>query len=364
MRRADDAGQGYATPSAGDWERFLRSQTGVAFQQMPAWAEADAPSAKALVRVIAASAAGPMGAQIVRRPHLLARWHDGFARRGPIATGWTPAAVASFTVAVRAVAKKLRMARVVVDPEIAAGGLEGRLLVAAGWRRRPAIQVNHTRMIDLRRSAAELWHDLSPTARWSTNKSRRLGLWVDEPGCAGLPEFRALYREHEARLGKRLRYRARFQEVYEAFQQAGAARLLIARDPQGDSIASLLLIDCGPRVFELYNASRRGSPEAKVANYLLQWEAIRRSQERGFAVFDMWGTDELNLARFKGHFGGDEFHYDGAFELVIDRRALIVDAALRRLAGLSPMRRLGGLAGASGVLSLLRPPPDVSQLLG
>lgn len=192
-------------------ELFLRSQTRVAFQQMPAWAEADAPSAKALVRVIAASAAGPMGAQIVRRPYLLARWHDGFARRGPIATGWTPAAVASFTGAVRAVAKKLRWPASWWTPRLRPAAWRGRLLVAAGWRRRPAIQVNHTRMIDLRRSAAELWHDLSPTARWSTNKSRRLGLWVDEPGRAGLPEFRALYRELEARLGKRLRYRARFQ---------------------------------------------------------------------------------------------------------------------------------------------------------
>ena len=48
------------------------------------------------------------------------------------------------------------------------------------------------------------------------------------------------------------------------------------------------------------------------ANYLLKWEAIRSSRERGATSYDLWGLAHAGIAHFKTGFGGREIHYVGA----------------------------------------------------
>jgi lipid II:glycine glycyltransferase (peptidoglycan interpeptide bridge formation enzyme) len=54
------------------------------------------------------------------------------------------------------------------------------------------------------------------------------------------------------------------------------------------------------------------------ANYLLKWEAIRRSREEGADVYDLWGLAHPGIAHFKAGFGGREIHYVGGWDLVLD----------------------------------------------
>ena len=111
--------------------------------------------------------------------------------------------------------------------------------------------------------------------------------------------------------------------------------------------ATLMLLDCGDRVIERYGASSAAGAAGR-ANYLVKWEAIRASRERGMRRYDMWGTEGAGLAEFKASFGGYERGYIGAWELVTDR---VVHGAF---AGLARLRRGRGApsmppaAGASG----------------
>jgi lipid II:glycine glycyltransferase (peptidoglycan interpeptide bridge formation enzyme) len=52
------------------------------------------------------------------------------------------------------------------------------------------------------------------------------------------------------------------------------------------------------------------------ANYLLKWEAIRSSRERGARIYDMWGMAHPGIEQFKRGFGGREVRYIGAWDLV------------------------------------------------
>jgi lipid II:glycine glycyltransferase (peptidoglycan interpeptide bridge formation enzyme) len=76
-----------------------------------------------------------------------------------------------------------------------------------------------------------------------------------------------------------------------------------------------MLLECGRRVVEPYGGMTAAGADSR-ANYLLKWEAIRSSRERGFTQYDMWGLAHSGIEHFKRGFGGREVRYIGAWELV------------------------------------------------
>ena len=234
----------------------------------------------------------------------------------------------------RAAAGGLRATHVVVDPELPKGDPVGGYLEASGWQRVQRVQPLNTRVIDLTREEDALFSDLRSSARWSVNKARRSGITVERGGGELLDEFGALYRETVERIGDRMQHRANFEAVFRAFDARGLASIVMARDAQRTPLATLMLISTGPRMNELYGAASAAGFKAR-ANYLVKWEAMRWSRERGFVSYDLWGTDEPNLAEFKAGFGGEERSYDGAFELITNRsgRSRAVDRAARAVPG-------------------------------
>jgi lipid II:glycine glycyltransferase (peptidoglycan interpeptide bridge formation enzyme) len=60
----------------------------------------------------------------------------------------------------------------------------------------------------------------------------------------------------------------------------------------------------------------------KMPNYLLQWEAILYTREKGCLVYDLWGAPEkfesgdplYNVFRFKQGLGGDVLRTLGAWD--------------------------------------------------
>ena len=70
----------------------------------------------------------------------------------------------------------------------------------------------------------------------------------------------------------------------------GMARLLFAEDgATGQAVATLFLVACGPRVVDLYGGTTAEGGRLR-ANYLLKWEAIRRSRDAGFQRVRPVGT--------------------------------------------------------------------------
>src|SRR5262249_45099102 len=127
------------------------------------------------------------------------------------------------------------------------------------------------------------------------------------------------------------------------------ARLLFAQLPDGEPVATLFLVRCGPRVVEPYGGMTGAGADTR-ANYLLKWEAIRSSREAGATSYDLWGLATGGIEQFKTGFGGREVRYIGAWDLVLDpfgRQAY--EAAQRGRVRWARWRHgAGGATGAAG----------------
>lgn len=316
------------------WDEFVATAELGHFIQLSAWADVLAPRGWEPLRIVTSAADGRIGAQVLLGRMRFLPWAYGYAWRGPVADAYSAGAIDSFTAAVRAEATRRRLTHVYIDPELPAGGPEAGRLLRAGWRRARAIQPKKTRVVDLGASEKELWSGLNSSCRNRVNKSRRLGVTVSVVGEEGLEDFERL---HDATVA-RLRIRRRdVVAAYRAFAARGSAILLLERDAEGNAIAAILDVVCGRRVYELYNGSIREGPAASVVNYQIHWQAMMEARQRGFASYDMFGTDLKNLATFKEQFGGEEREFEGGFELVTSRIGRLALDVARRARGYDPI---------------------------
>lgn len=308
-----------------EWDRFVQTSIPGSYLQTTAWADVKAVNGWTAERLLVDVATGRIGAQIlVRRPRPMP-WGFAYAPRGPVAAAWEPAAIASFTRAVRDDLRQVagRVSHVRIDPEIEAGGGQDpdgalqRALRDAGWRPGPPIQPNATRVIDLTADEDSLWADLRKKWRQYVNKARAAGISAVDGDESRLGEFYRIYRETADRAGFLIRAESAYRDVWRAFAPSGNARLLFAQTADGEPQATLLLVRCGPRVVEPYGGMT-GAGAVSRANYLLKWEAIRSSREAGATSYDLWGLATGGIAHFKTGFGGREVRYIGAWDLVLD----------------------------------------------
>jgi len=371
MRDSPRKGGSMTTLELSAWDQFVAESPYGSYLQMAAWAEAKALNGWTATRLVGGELGRDVGAQVLlRRPRPLP-WTYAYAPRGPVARHWDPAAMEAFTAGIRDALHERpeRISHLRIDPEIEAGGPDdpdGALratLIAAGWRPAPTVQPSSTWVVDLGPSEDGLWSAMRTTWRGNVNRGRKAGLRVTTSGREGMDEFLAIHRETSLRAGFAIRSDATYRAIWEAFDAVGAAKLLFARAPDGDALATLFLLRCGGRVVEPWaGMTNRGA--AARANYLLKWEAIRSSREAGATVYDMWGGLSFpGVAAFKMGFGGREVRYIGAWDLVLDRVGWLVYAPGRRaalrawtVAGRALARR-----GADESTSRRRPPSDLEN---
>lgn len=325
---------------AAAWDAFVAASDPGSYLQLAGWGRVKAVNGWSAHRILASPGSddgsgggsdggsggvGAVGAQVlVRRPEPLP-WGFAYAPRGPVGSTWNAATIEAFTAAVRGqlVGAAGRVSHLRIDPEIEADGPRDgdgafrRALVSAGWHPAPPIQPVSTRVIDLRADEDALWGDLRKKWRQYVNRARSAGIVVEEAGPEALPDFYRIYEETARRAGFMIRAASAYRDVWEAFAPDGRARLLFARRPDGEPLAALFLVSCGPRVVEPYGGMTAEGGESR-ANYLLKWEAIRRSRTAGATTYDLWGLAHPGIAHFKTGFGGREIHYVGAWDLVLD----------------------------------------------
>ena len=251
-------------------------------------------------------------------------WGFAYAPRGPVAGAGTRDDVGpSPTRSGRELpAAAGRVSHLRIDPEIELDGRhdpDGALraaLTAAGWRPAPPIQPtppgSSTCAPTRRRCGATC-------ARSGASTSTRPGApaWSSStPRATGSAEFYRIYRETADRAGFLIRTEPAYRDVWDAFRPAGRARLLFAQTADGEPLATLFLVRCGPRVVEPYGGMTAAGGRSR-ANYLLKWEAIRTSREQGATSYDLWGLATGGIAHFKTGFGGREIRYIGAWDLVL-----------------------------------------------
>ncbi len=344
-----------ATPDADAWDARVEANALGSYLQLSAWARVKGVTGWTVRRLLDPSSGA--GAQVLlRRPGPLP-WSFAYAPRGPVLERWDAASIEAFTDLARSALRggEARASHLRIDPEIEAGGDRDAggtvtsALRAAGWRPSPAIQPAATRTIDLAPAEDALWSDLRKKWRQYVNKARTGGVRVVDADGGRLDEFYRIYEETAARAGFLIRARSAYRDIWEAYAPDGRARLLFAELADGQPVATLFLVRAGGRVVEPYGGMTQAGADSR-ANYLLKWEAIRSSKERGATSYDLWGLATGGIDHFKTGFGGREIRYIGAHDLVLDafgRRTYSV--AQRARVRVERMRHgLRGGASASG----------------
>ena len=308
------------------WDSFVGSCDPGSYLQLSGWATVKAVNGWGTIRTSVDLAGGRIGAQILLRRPTAMPWAFAYAPRGPVTSDWTAAGLGAFTDHVRRDLPRRagRVATLRIDPEIEIDGPHDedgavrRALIETGWRAASAVQPGATRIVDLRPDEATLWSDLRKKWRQYVNKARVAGIVVVDAEGDRLSEFYGIYRDTADRAGFLIRTESAYRDAWEAFRPSGNARLLFAQTPDGEPLATLFLVRCGPRVVEPYGGMTVAGGESR-ANYLLKWEAMRSSREAGATSYDLWGLATGGIAHFKAGFGGREVRYVGAWDLVLDR---------------------------------------------
>jgi lipid II:glycine glycyltransferase (peptidoglycan interpeptide bridge formation enzyme) len=312
------------------WNAYVAASSQASYLQSTAWAEIKRANGWRSFRLALRTPGGLLGAQLLTRKAPGLPWGFGYMPRGPIGARLDQSALEAFTDRIDEEAHKRRLAYVTVEPELPPES--SHVLRSLGWRPTTHVQPESSRVIDLDRPTEEIWNDVHRKARQSVNKARRLGVRVVEADGDRLADFYKIHAGTAERAHFIPRAESSFREMWSALAPKRMARLFFAESAEtGEAVATLFLVTCGTRAFDLYGGTT-GAGDATRANYVLKWEVIEQARESGLKEYDLWGLPRSGIAQFKSAWGGREVDYVGAWELPIStlgRAALKAGLAAR-----------------------------------
>ena len=179
-----------------------------------------------------------------------------------------------------------------------------------------------TVVIDLTRSGAELWEDLSKDARQSIRKAvgNQLTAGGYQPGDEGfsgaLANFQRLLQETGGRQGFRATSLQEVQKKAAAFEKD---TLIFVVRQDGRPVAAALIIFSGNAAFFHHLGSKK-SGQKLFATYFLVWEVLKEIKKRrpDVRILDLEGVDDPRFPQtkswqkfsvFKRKWGGEEIEY-------------------------------------------------------
>ena len=325
------------------WDAFVDGAASPSFMQTTPWAGTKRPNGWGSSRIVAGTAAGPIGAQVLVRRSRLLPFAFGYAPRGPVGSAaLDDEAIRAFTAEARSAGRSLGLAHLRIDPaqEDPDGALR-RSLLGAGWVPAPEVQPPVTSIVDLDRTEEELWQGVHPKWRKSVRRSERDGLTAVSAGADRIRDFHRIHAVSMDRVGLQPRTEGSFRELFEAFEPGGHARLLFAETPSGETAATLMLIGWGPQVVTLYSGMTAAGRKYR-ANYLLRWQALKLAREAGYRSMDLWGLPTPAIEEWKSGWGGRRVEWVGSWDLVLDRVGRLVIETGLALRGRLARLRSGG----------------------
>jgi peptidoglycan pentaglycine glycine transferase (the first glycine) len=232
-----------------------------------------------------------------------------------------------------------------------------------GWQfSEEQVQFRNTVLINLEQSEEELLANMKQKTRYNVNLAMRKGVTVRTGKPTDLDMLFKMYAETSVRDGFVIRNDSYYREVWNAFMfHLGPKRLdqpvaeALVAEVEGEPVAGVIIFRYAGKAWYLYGMSRLAHRDM-MPNYLLQWEAIKRSKAAGCTVYDLWGapdefvdTDPLwGVFRFKEGLGGIVHRYLGAWDYPVNR--MLYRLYTKTLPGLMDIMRKHGKANTKQVI--------------
>lgn len=208
----------------------------------------------------------------------------------------------------------------------------------SGLVRVPAWLEDHTVIVDLTGSEADVMSRFKKRARKSIRRAEREGVAVRRVD-ASIENCRRLYELLNATSGGRFGIPARETSVsvFQRYAATGQGQLFFA-DHEGKTVAGAFVVTFGREALYLGAGSirkRQGDPTvsglgSSRAAYALQWEIMRWAREMGCDRYDLDGTPSSStladsthprhgVGQFKSAFATEVVDYLGAYQINVHR---------------------------------------------
>jgi peptidoglycan pentaglycine glycine transferase (the first glycine) len=306
------------------WDEAVRSaKTPEASLQSSWWAELKGKFGWTFRRMAVIDRGKPVLLTQILERGLPAGQRFWYSPRGPI---WlAPENTKAFTLLAESASKEAALRGVLfwrIDPAIESTKIP---LNMFGFRRASEqLQPDHTLIVDLLPEEAEILAQMKEKGRYNVRLAERKGVTIraseDEKD---LRAFYALEKVTAKRDKIVIHNLAYYKTMFEAMTSRGQGELLLA-EYEGKVLSAAIVEYFGEGATYLHGASSNEHRDL-MANYLLQWEGMRRAKARGALWYDLRGLAPdgdthhpyASLRQFKTRFGGREAHYIGAHDMVI-----------------------------------------------
>jgi peptidoglycan pentaglycine glycine transferase (the first glycine) len=286
IRPADDADRGL-------WDAFALTARGGSLLSTWGWGELRQRGGWDAHRLLAQRTDGTVVGTIwvqVRRGRSGVAF--AYAPRGPLVADTaadTDVALALINAA-RAVARRQHALLLKLDPEWRADDPAAAAIVRAASLRASWYDIQHrkTYLVDLAGGADAVLGRLKESTRRAIRQCERAGVEIE---AATDPEaalrFYPLLEESGRRNGFIPREAGYYRDLVDVVSLSCPVTVLLAR-LNGELVAGLIAVACGPRLIYLYGGNRLGGRVHSA--YAVQWGAIRWGISLGCSVYDMWGV--------------------------------------------------------------------------
>lgn len=256
---------------------------------------------------------------------------------GPIVNWNDKQLVNVFKDAVVKTAKDNNCAFVRVRPQLESNDFSKSIFKKLGFRTSPMhLHAELTNQLDITKSDEDLLAHMRKATRYEIKKAQKLGIRVEESQDAkGIKKFYELQLDTAKRQGFVPFSFAFLEKQFRIFAASNQA-ILYSAYFEKKLLAQAFIIFYGNEAVYHYGASTiegRNYPGA----YLLQWNAILEAKKRKIKTYNFWGVAKeerhrfANLSMFKRGFGGEDFEYLHAQDLVINYPKYILNYAIEML---------------------------------
>lgn len=258
---------------------------------------------------------------------------------GPIINWQNKHIINAFVNQIKQIAKENNCVFVRVRPQLKSDEFSKNLFKNLGFIKAPMhLHAELTSQLDIIKSEEELLAQMRKGTRYEIKKAMKEGIKItiskDEKD---IEKFYDLQIETAKRQGF-VPFSLKFlSEQFRAFSENGNALLYSAYFGK-KLLAQAFVIFYGKEAVYHYGASTDEGRQYPGA-YLIQWEAIKEAKKRGMTRYNFWGVAPeekqghrfSGLSLFKRGFGGEDFQYLPAQDLIIKKPNYVINYVIESL---------------------------------
>lgn len=258
---------------------------------------------------------------------------------GPIIDWKDGGLVNNFISKVKNIAKQEHCVFVRVRPQLEASDFSKSLFKQNGFVSAPIhLHAELTSQLDLAPSEDQLLANMRKATRYEVKKAITEGIKITSTED---PEAIKEFYDLQIQTSQRQKFVPfSYQFLYQQFKVFAQAKkaLLYSAEFEGKLLAQAFIIFYGHEAAYHYGASTEEGRKHPGA-YLIQWEAIREAKRRGIKTYNFWGVAPetqkshrfYGLSIFKRGFGGVDFEYLHARDLIINRPRYLINFVVENL---------------------------------